>query len=404
MAAIPKAGHTRLSNATLALAMLGLLAGCGGRMGGLDFDLRGNLGDAFDTSSAVQRQVSDRPEPDNRGIISYPSYQVAVARRGDKIGDVAARVGLPAQELASYNGLPLDVTLRRGEIVALPRRVAEPSPATGAETSGPIRPGPVTTEPLGIEERAADAIDRAEANGPRPAGESGLGSVSGEEPVRHKVARGETAYSIARRYDVPVEALAEWNGLPADYTVREGQYLLIPVAAPAPGGPAEPSRPGSGTRAPTPPSASEPLPEENITPGAPEAVPDSPDLADQATASANSGGRFAFPVQGEIIRPFQKGKNEGIDISASAGTTVKAVADGTVAAITRDTDQIPILVLRHSESILTVYAGVDAISVEKGDPVTRGQPIAEVRAGDPPYLHFEVRKGFDSVDPMNYLQ
>ncbi|MEL6517525.1 MAG: M23 family metallopeptidase, partial [Pseudomonadota bacterium] len=76
---------------------------------------------------------------------------------------------------------------------------------------------------------------------------------------------------------------------------------------------------------------------------------------------------------------------------------------GTVAAITRDTDQVPIIVLRHADNLLTVYAGVDGIAVEKGDSVGRGDTIAAVRDGSPSFLHFEVREGFDSVDPMPFL-
>ena len=110
-----------------------------------------------------------------------------------------------------------------------------------------------------------------------------------------------------------------------------------------------------------------------------------------------------MPVQGRIIRAYQKGKNEGIGISASAGTSVVAADDGTVAAITRDTDQVPILVVRHADNLLTVYAGVDQIAVKKGDSVKRGQKIAVVRAANPPFLHFEVREGFESVDPGPYL-
>ena len=52
----------------------------------------------------------------------------------------------------------------------------------------------------------------------------------------------------------------------------------------------------------------------------------------------------------------------------------------------------------------TVYAGVDAVTVEKGDRVARGQQIAKVRAADPSFLHFEVREGFESVDPLPYLK
>ena len=43
--------------------------------------------------------------------------------------------------------------------------------------------------------------------------------------------RGETAYTIARLYNVSAKSLAEWNGLGPDLAVREGQYLLIPVVA-----------------------------------------------------------------------------------------------------------------------------------------------------------------------------
>jgi lipoprotein NlpD len=372
------------SGVALISALLALTA-CGPDRS-FDLDLRDNLGTAFDTTAAVQ-EVADRPRPDNRGVISYPGYQVAIARRGDTIASVAGRVGLPAEELARYNGVPSTAALRSGEVVALPRRVAEPSPATGSPTTGPIRPAaPITATPL--EESASAAIARGEQ------------SAAGAEPTRHRVQSGETAFSIARRYGVPVEALAEWNGLDGNMTVREGSYLLIPVVEPA----AIPeSRPGQGTVVPPPPSAAEPLPEENATQNPPEETPEPSDLGAEATASSASDARLTYPVQGSVIRAFSKGTNDGIDLSAPAGTPVRAADAGTVAAITRDTDQVPILVLRHSGGLLTVYAGVANVTVEKGDSVSRGETIAQVRSGDPSFLHFEVREGFDSVDPADYL-
>ena len=105
-----------------------------------------------------------------------------------------------------------------------------------------------------------------------------------------------------------------------------------------------------------------------------------------------------------MLRPYKKRRNEGIDIAAAAGTSVKAAADGTVAAITRDTDQVPILVLRHSGNVLTVYANIDDITVKKGDSVSRGQTLAKVGSGSPSFLHFEVREGFESVNPTKYLK
>ena len=111
-----------------------------------------------------------------------------------------------------------------------------------------------------------------------------------------------------------------------------------------------------------------------------------------------------FPVKGTIVREYSKGRNDGIDIKAAPGTAVKAADAGTVAAITKSADGVPIIVVRHEPELLTVYANVTELDVEKGAQVARGQTIAKLRAGNDAYVHFEVRKGFDSVDPMPYLQ
>jgi murein DD-endopeptidase MepM/ murein hydrolase activator NlpD len=117
-----------------------------------------------------------------------------------------------------------------------------------------------------------------------------------------------------------------------------------------------------------------------------------------------SAAQFVMPVSGNIIRGYAPPKNEGIDIAAPAGTPVKAAGAGTVAAITQDTAQTPIIVIRHDGGLLTVYAGVAGTTVKKGDKVSRGQTIATVRSGNPAFLHFEVRRGAASTDPMPFLQ
>ena len=110
-----------------------------------------------------------------------------------------------------------------------------------------------------------------------------------------------------------------------------------------------------------------------------------------------------MPVQGSIIRGYAKGKNEGINIKAASGAPVKAADSGTVAAITKSADGIPIVVVRHKDNLLTVYANVTDVSVAKGDSVGRGQQIAKLRSGTDAYVHFEVRQGFDSVDPVPFV-
>ena len=100
----------------------------------------------------------------------------------------------------------------------------------------------------------------------------------------------------------------------------------------------------------------------------------------------------------------QGNDNEGINIKAAPGTPVKAADAGTVAAITKSEDGVPIIVVRHAGNLLTVYANVTDVQVQKGDTVRRGQGIAKLRGGDDAFVHFEVRQGFDSVDPTPLLQ
>lgn len=384
---------TRILFASVALAAL---AACDGNGNLADFDLR-DLGGGFDTSDAAAN-LPNRPRPDNRGVISYPGYQVVVAQRGETVRQIAGRLGLNATELATYNAIDPDTPLRRDEIVALPARVAEPSPATGATTTGPIQ----APSQIDVTTLAGAAIDRAEPQQTTAQTTPEAPAQTGTQPVRHQVQRGETAYSIARTYNVPIASLAEWNGLGTNLSVREGQQLLIPVAGARPPSPAAVTVPGEGTETPTPPSASQPLPDEVTTPGAPVTAPvPAPDIG-QATTPATDAP-LIMPVSGSIIRGYNPGRNEGIDIAASAGTPVRAAANGTVAAITENTNGAKIIVVRHTGNILTVYVNVENLSVEKDDTVSQGQTIARVAAGDPAALHFEVRDGLDSVDPADYL-
>ena len=370
--------------------------GGGSPFAGLDWDLRNGPG-VLDTTDAALRATERRPTPDGRGVISYPGYQVAVAQRGDTVASVAARVGISAEELARYNAIIPTDPLRDGEIIALPRRIADTGPVQG---SGMISGSGAGAGPVDVSAIATTALDRVGT----PTPPATTKPSTGREPVRHQVRRGETAFSIARSYNISAKALGEWNGLGQTLDVREGQYLIIPLASdgPPPKAAQAVSAPGVGSATPTPPSATQPLPAERTAPAAtkPKETPASPDLGTQRSTTT----KMLMPVQGSIIRPYAKGRNDGIDISASAGTAVKAAAAGTVAAITTDTAQTPIIVVRHADNLLTVYAGVDGITVKKGDSVSRGQTIAVVRAGTPSFLHFEVRRGVESTDPVAFLQ
>ncbi len=358
----------------LGLSLIALLAisACDA---GVDLGL---IGGGLTRNQSPQLATAPRPKPDARGVISYPNYQVIVARVGDTIADLAGRVGLDTDKLARHNGLPVDARLRDGELLALPERVA---------SSG-----------IDIASIAAGAIDNADsttvARSTQPV------QTTGAEPIRHRVERGETAYSIARLYNVSVTALASWNGLGVNLSIREGQHLLIPIAQDVAVAVVDDANPGDGSETPTPPSASKALPRDVKT----AALPPSPDLGQFRTNQ--SGRKFLQPVQGDIISPYsgKSGGNEGIDIAAVPGTAVKAAEDGEVALISKSVGANTIVLIRHADNIYTVYSNVKDVKLTKGQKIKRGQRVAVVADGKPTHLHFEVRRGTQSVDPAPFLK
>ena len=352
----------------------------------IDLDLRKNN---YSTSNAVQNLLEERRKPDSRGVISYPNYQVAIARFGDTLESMGKRINADPQSLAEYNGIGVSERLRSGEVIALPMRVENPK-----KEERPIN----KQTPIDVTQIARNALDEPETEKPSDANK--LKSLS-LEPIRHKVKRGETAFTVSRLYDVTIRSLSDWNALDSDFNIREGQYLLIPlgnVKPPQKNLIDETKKPGVGSSTPEPPSSKNPLPKKEKL-----RVKDSNLEAEHAIVKAPSGGILAYPVKGKIIREYVKNKNDGIDFSAPAGTPVFAAESGTVAAITLDANQVPIIVIKHKKNLLTVYANVDNLLVQKGTMVSRGDAIGKVGSGDPSYLHFEVRNGFESVDPMDYL-
>jgi lipoprotein NlpD len=340
-----------------------------------DFSLS-ELNSKLDPQPSAQTSIiASRPQPDSRGVITYPNYQVIVANRNDTMADLAGRVGMTAQDLARHNGLPEAYLARRGELLALPSGVITPTTDPAADGS--------------IEAIATAAIDRAGATPVQ------LGNIQkGPEPIRHVVEQGETAYSIARLYGVSVTALASWNGLDRNLSVRAGQQLLIPVAE---DGTVQSAILAPIEKTPEPPSAKTPLP----TAVAPAVIPESPNLAADRTPPGASG-KLMRPVKGDIIHGYS-GSNEGLDIAAASGTSVKAAESGEIALISKSIGQNTIILLRHPDNLYTVYSNVANVSVKKGQKVKRGQTIAKVANGDPSFLHFEIRRGTESVDPVPYL-
>ena len=98
--------------------------------------------------------------------------------------------------------------------------------------------------------------------------------------------------------------------------------------------------------------------------------------------------------------------NNGLNVAASLGAPVAAVADGTV----EFSDDLPgfgqCVILDHGQGYYTLYAYLDGVFVDPGGEVARGQVIAEVgrpSSGEQPQLYFEVRHGRTPLDPADWL-
>ncbi len=284
----------------------------------------------------------------------------------------------------------------------------------------------------------------------------------------HRVQQGETLAGIAKRYGVASRDIAAANRLERGDRLRTGQVLAIPESGTARGGeaPSE-SAPSGGVRvAALPPPENEPRssasdglaawlanlglgstaretppPREpasaagaatNPAPSGEQAAVASPNArlsaiappgdgrgsdpqrlerAQKASPPPLSGQGFLRPVAGRIISGFgdkpDGRRNDGINIAARKGTPVKAAENGIVVYVGDAIAGFGNLVLiRHAEGWTTAYAHLDAVLVDVGERVRRGQPIGRVGdTGDvkSAQLHFELRRGREPVDPRPHL-
>lgn len=253
--------------------------------------------------------------------------------------------------------------------------------ARAVVTPNPPRPGTPA--------QAADAgVTRAPLADPDAWRDASVETGPAAAPA-HTVRAGETLYAISRRYGVDVFALADHNDLAAPFSIYAGQRLDIPPAGARAPGPAYPPDIDEGPMVARLPAVAEPLP----------------------TPPGRSGSGFVWPLEGKILSSFgpkARGlRNDGINIAAQRGASVRAIDNGVVAYAGNELRGFGNMVLiKHDGSWVSTYAHNDRLLVQRGDRVRRGQTIAKAGStgrADEPQLHFELRKGLTPVDPLAYL-
>ena len=141
-------------------------------------------------------------------------------------------------------------------------------------------------------------------------------------------------------------------------------------------------------------------------PSRPASAPSAARVPTPKAAPAPAAIRLARPAVGPVIDKFDGSRNKGIDIGGKAGDAVLAAEAGRVVyagAGLRGYGNL--VIIKHSESLLTAYAHNRKLLVKEGEAVRQGQKIAEMGSSDADRvkLHFEVRRDGNAVDPMPYL-
>ena len=280
-------------------------------------------------------------------------------RKGDTLGKVAARFGVSVSQLKADNGLKGSV-LPRGKLLKGPRQHTQHA---------------------------------------------------------YVAQRGDTLASIAERFGVSVSSLSAENHVSRHATVRGGQKIVLPEnysdrdrdraaarrAEPPPERPSrssprpaepEPTSPALPSR-PQPYTPSDTTPTRRTAPSIPSITPPPTD----AQVSQMARGRFAWPLKGELLSDFgvkpTGQRNDGIDIQAEAGASVRSAADGDVVYAG---DQVPgfgnLVLIKHADGWVTAYGHLSRIDVKMQQKVMQGQQIGQAGTSGgvtEPQVHFEVR-------------
>ncbi len=143
-----------------------------------------------------------------------------------------------------------------------------------------------------------------------------------------------------------------------------------------------------------------------------ESVPVAPRVKISSQTPQRASSRFLRPVAGKVISAYGSKPdglhNDGINIKAPKGTTVKAAENGVVVYAGNELKGTGNLILiRHDGRWMTAYAHLDQITIKRGDVIKRGQTIGTVGSTgsvDSPQLHFEVRRGTEAINPVRYLE
>ncbi len=120
------------------------------------------------------------------------------------------------------------------------------------------------------------------------------------------------------------------------------------------------------------------------------------------------GLHFFTPLKGVISQGYDPAMHPYVDITAPAGSVVKATLDGTVIFAGWTDDAGNTIQIQHDGDIVSIYKHNDRLLKKIGDKVSAGTPVAlvgntgEITTGA--HLHFELWHKGETVDPTKYIK
>lgn len=194
--------------------------------------------------------------------------------------------------------------------------------------------------------------------------------------VVHKVKRGETIYSIAKKYDTDPQNVVNYpfnDFVDLDtFALAIGQTLIVPDGIMP-----EEARPAI-TRPPAP-----------------------------QYLAKGSTGKLLFPTSGTISQQ-PVWYHMALDIANRAAPDVYAAESGQVVFATCQKFGYGCHILvEHPDGLQTLYAHLSSFYVSGGGKVSRGQALGRMGStgrSTGTHLHFEVRVGGRAVNPWGYVK
>ena len=114
-----------------------------------------------------------------------------------------------------------------------------------------------------------------------------------------------------------------------------------------------------------------------------------------------------FVTRGQVRPGDQSETHPGIDIAVAVGTQIRASGGGTVIMVGTDTAYGLFVLLRHPSGYESMYGHASRLLVRENDEVLAGQVIAlsgNTGRSTAPHLHFEIRRGGRSLDPLTLVK